>query len=154
VEAVTNPVWEPGRDKDEQYREHVVASLQASPWAWVIKVSDITDNAVGLFYTTGPKLPRLAAKYRPLLAPLRELVLRGDTPLDTDVKDMIPGSSPALGRGSPRSADNGELDRTGSIAFTAFVLAPDSRQCERASHHEPVRENDFDPPSSRQATVS
>ena len=89
VAAVTNPVYAPDRGRNEQYREHVTASLQASPWARVIKVSDITDNAVGLFYTTGPKLPKLAAKYRPLLPPLRELVLRPDTPLDADVKDMI-----------------------------------------------------------------
>ena len=32
VAAVTNPVWEPGRDEHEQYREHVLASLAASPW--------------------------------------------------------------------------------------------------------------------------
>lgn len=31
VAAVTNPAWEPGRDKHEQYREHVLAALQASP---------------------------------------------------------------------------------------------------------------------------
>jgi (p)ppGpp synthase/HD superfamily hydrolase len=79
VAAVTNPVYEPGRDKHEQYREHVTASLHASPWARVIKVSDFTDNAVGLFYTTGPKLPKLARKYRPLVPPLREFVLRPDT---------------------------------------------------------------------------
>jgi len=48
-----------------------------------------TDNAVGLIYTTGPKLTKLAAKYRPLVPPLRELVLRPDTPLSPDVKDMI-----------------------------------------------------------------
>jgi hypothetical protein len=30
---VTNPEYEPGRDKNEQYREHVTASLDASPWA-------------------------------------------------------------------------------------------------------------------------
>jgi len=89
VAAVTNPAYEPGRDEHEQYREHVAASLRASPWARVIKVSDLTDNAVGLFYTTGPKLPRMAAKYRPLIPPLRELALRPDTPLDADVKDMI-----------------------------------------------------------------
>jgi (p)ppGpp synthase/HD superfamily hydrolase len=89
VAAVTNPAWEPGRDKHQQYREHVTASLEASPWARVIKVSDITDNAVGLPYTTGPKLPELARKYLPLVAPLREFVLRCDTPLDADVKDMI-----------------------------------------------------------------
>jgi (p)ppGpp synthase/HD superfamily hydrolase len=89
VAAVTNPACQPGLDKHEQYREHVITSLRASPWARVIKASDMTDNAVGLFYTTGPKLPRLAAKYRPLLSPLRELVTRPDTPLASDVKDMI-----------------------------------------------------------------
>jgi (p)ppGpp synthase/HD superfamily hydrolase len=89
--AVTNPDWEPGRDKHEQYREHVAASLAASPWARVIKASDLTDNAVGLFHTTGPKLPELAGKYRPLLPITRELILRPDTPLDDDVKLMIAG---------------------------------------------------------------
>jgi hypothetical protein len=52
-------------------------------------VSDFTDNAVGLFRTTGESLPRRAAKYRPLLPVLREMILRADTPLDGDVKDMI-----------------------------------------------------------------
>jgi (p)ppGpp synthase/HD superfamily hydrolase len=89
VAAVTNPAYDPGRDEHQQYREHVTASLQASPWARVIKVSDFTDNAVGLFYTTGPKLPELARKYQPLVSPLRELVLRPDTPLDPDVKRTI-----------------------------------------------------------------
>jgi hypothetical protein len=89
VAAVTNPAWESGRDEHEQYREHVTASLQASPWARVIKASDFTDNAVGLFHTTGPKLQKLANKYRPLVPVLRELVLRPDTPLDQDVKNMI-----------------------------------------------------------------
>jgi hypothetical protein len=45
VAAVTNPVYEPGRDEHEQYREHVTASLRGSPWARVIKVSDFTDYA-------------------------------------------------------------------------------------------------------------
>jgi len=89
VSAVTNPVWEPGRDEHEQYREHVAASLEACPWARVLKVSDFTDNAVGLFHTTGPKLARLAGKYRPLVPVLRELVLRADTPLGPGVKDKI-----------------------------------------------------------------
>jgi hypothetical protein len=91
VAAVTNPVYQPGRDEHEQYREHVAASLQASPWARVIKASDFTDNAVGLFHTTGPKLSRLADKYRPLVPVLHELVLRPDTPLGQDVKLMIAG---------------------------------------------------------------
>jgi hypothetical protein len=89
VAAVTNPSWEPGRDRDEQYREHVAASLEASPWARVIKVSDFTDNGVGLFHTTGPKLTRLAGKYRPLAPVLRELIMRADTPLEPGVKDKI-----------------------------------------------------------------
>ena len=89
VEAVTNPAWEPGRDAGEQYRKHVAASLDGCPWARVIKASDFTDNAVGLFHTTGPKLGRLAGKYRPLVPVLRELILRPDTPLDPDVKDKI-----------------------------------------------------------------
>jgi hypothetical protein len=91
VAAVTNPVYAPGRDEHEQYREHVAASLLASPWARVIKASDFTDNAVGLIHTTGPKLSRLARKYRPLVPVLRELVLRPDTPLDSDVKKIIAG---------------------------------------------------------------
>jgi HD domain len=91
VATVTNPVHDPSRDKREQYREHVAASLEASPWARVVKAADFTDNAVSLPYTTGPKLPELAGKYRPLVPVLRELVLRPDTPLDQAVKDMIAG---------------------------------------------------------------
>ena len=91
VAALTNPVYTPGQDKHEQYREHVMASLQASPWARVIKASDFTDNAVGLIHTTGPKLARLARKYRPLCPVLRELILRADTPLDSDIKQRIAG---------------------------------------------------------------
>jgi (p)ppGpp synthase/HD superfamily hydrolase len=89
VAAVTNPEDQPGRDKHQQYREHVKASLQASPWARVIKVSDFTDNAVGLIHTTGPKVTRLATKYRPLVPVLLHLILDPDTPLEPDVKDTI-----------------------------------------------------------------
>ena len=96
VAAVTNPGWEPGRDEHEQYREHVLASLRASPWARVIKASDLTDNAAGIIHTTGPKLSKLAGKYGPLVAAVRALILRLDTPLENldtplenDVKDMI-----------------------------------------------------------------
>ena len=91
VAAVTNPGWEPGRDEHEQYREHVIASLAASPWARVIKASDFTGNAVGIIiiHTTGPKLSKLARKYGPLVPALRALILRPDTPLEADVKDMI-----------------------------------------------------------------
>src|ERR1022692_2495137 len=82
VAAVSNPAYEPGRDKHEQYREHAAASLEACPWARVIKASDFTDNGVGLIYSTGPQLGPLARKYAPLVPVLRELIGRPDTPLD------------------------------------------------------------------------
>jgi (p)ppGpp synthase/HD superfamily hydrolase len=89
VGAVTNPPYAPGRDQDEQYREHVADSLSDNPWARIIKVSDFTDNGVGLIHTTGPRLRRLAAKYAPLVPVLTELISRPDTPLDAAVKEHI-----------------------------------------------------------------
>ena len=89
VAAVTNPVWEDGRSRHEQYRDHVTTGLKADPWARVIKLSDFTDNAVGLIHTSGPKLTGLAGKYLPLIPVLRELALRADTPLRPAVKEMI-----------------------------------------------------------------
>ncbi len=89
VAAVTNPEPVPGKDRYEQYREHVVAALAASPWARVIKVSDFTDNGAGLIHTTGPKIDRLAAKYAPLVPVFRELITRPDTPLSDDARARI-----------------------------------------------------------------
>jgi hypothetical protein len=89
VASVSNPPHEPGRDRHEQYREHVTTSLEASPWARVIKASDFTDNGVGLIHTTGPKLESLAAKYAPLVPVLRDLIARPDTPLSSEAKQRI-----------------------------------------------------------------
>ena len=91
VAAVTNPVWRPGQDQHEQYREHVAASLENCPWARVIKVSDFTDNGVGLIHTTGSALDRLAGKYAPLVPVLREMIARPDTPLSDRAKEHIIG---------------------------------------------------------------
>jgi (p)ppGpp synthase/HD superfamily hydrolase len=33
IAAVTNPEYEAGQNKNEQYREHIAASLDTSPWA-------------------------------------------------------------------------------------------------------------------------
>ena len=89
VGAVTNPAWVPGRHPYEQYRDHVTESLDGNPWARVIKLSDFTDNGVGVIHTTGPKLRSAATKYAPLVPVLRELVARPDTPLAQDVKAHI-----------------------------------------------------------------
>jgi hypothetical protein len=89
VGAVTNPIYDPTRDKHTQYREHVRDSLDRDPWARVIKVSDFTDNGVGVIHTTGAKVASSAAKYRPIVPVLRELVARPDTPLSRLVKQHI-----------------------------------------------------------------
>ncbi|WP_433528832.1 HD domain-containing protein [Micromonospora sp. CA-263727] len=89
VAAVTNPQWDPARDRNEQYHEHVAASLDREPWARVIKVSDFTDNGVGVIHSVGPKVESSARKYRPLVPVFRDLVTRPDTPLSAPVKQHI-----------------------------------------------------------------
>ncbi|MFI6998511.1 HD domain-containing protein [Nocardia sp. NPDC050175] len=89
VAAVTNPEPDPSIDRHLQYREHVAANLDRSPWARIIKLSDFTDNGVGILYATGTAMHRLATKYRPLTAIYRDLVTRPDTPLADDVKQHI-----------------------------------------------------------------
>lgn len=89
VDAVTNPDYDPHRDKNEQYRVHVAEALEFEPWARVIKISDFTDNGVGIIHTTGPKMMKAATKYAPLVPVLRELVSRSDTPLADEVKQHI-----------------------------------------------------------------
>lgn len=89
VRSVTNPEYDPERDRHEQYRAHVAASLDRDPWARIIKVSDFTDNGVGVVHTTPDKALAAATKYRPLVPKLRELVGRPDTPLSIAAKDHI-----------------------------------------------------------------
>jgi hypothetical protein len=114
VAAVTNPVYGPGSDKDSQYREHVADSLAACPWARVIKISDFTDNGVGLIHTTGEKAVRLARKYAPLVPALADLTARPDTPLTDSVKDHILAQlHSASGRFDAILAISGEPVRSG-----------------------------------------
>lgn len=89
VHAVTNPDWDPHRDRNEQYRAHVEEALEYEPWARVIKISDFTDNGVGVIHTIGPKVVQAATKYAPLVPALRELIAREDTPLTGEVKQHI-----------------------------------------------------------------
>jgi (p)ppGpp synthase/HD superfamily hydrolase len=91
VESVTNPEYTTDRSEHEQYREHLAESLERDPWARVIKVSDFTDNGVGVIHTTGPKVRSAATKYRPLVPVFRDLVTRPDTPLDDRARAHILG---------------------------------------------------------------
>src|SRR6266851_3509882 len=93
--------------------EHVAASLEANPWARVIKASDFTDNGVGLIHTTGPKLGKLAGKYAPLVPVLKELIARPDTPLTDDVKAHILGQ---LNRAEQRFAAIQPVPNTGQAS--------------------------------------
>jgi len=82
VRGVTNPDFDPSRDRSEQYREHVTSAL-ADPWVGILKLSDYIDNAAGIWYSIiGPRTTRLASKYLPLVPVFRELVARQDCPLD------------------------------------------------------------------------
>jgi (p)ppGpp synthase/HD superfamily hydrolase len=89
VAAVTNPAPVPGVDRNTQYREHIATSLEHNPWARVVKLSDFTDNGVGILYATHPAMHRLATRYRPLTPVYRDLVTRPDTPLAEHVKQHI-----------------------------------------------------------------
>ncbi|GAA3748765.1 hypothetical protein GCM10022225_36240 [Plantactinospora mayteni] len=91
IAAVTNPEYDPARDRNEQYHAHLAESLDGEPWARVIKVSDFTDNGVGVIHTTGDKVHRSARKYRPLVPLFRDLVTRPDTPLSADARAHILG---------------------------------------------------------------
>jgi (p)ppGpp synthase/HD superfamily hydrolase len=89
VRAVTNPQFDPATDRNEQYVSHVAQSLDRHPWARVIKVSDFTDNGVGVIHTTGKKARSSAAKYRPLVPTFRETIARPNTPLSVTAKSHI-----------------------------------------------------------------
>lgn len=90
VAAVTNPAHDPDEDRHIRYRDHVAASLDRDPWARVVKISDFTDNGVGILYADEQAvMSKLATKYRPLTAVYRELITRPDTPLAPHVKQHI-----------------------------------------------------------------
>ncbi len=67
----------------------MAASLDASPWARIIKASDFTDNGVGQIHTTEWRLEYLARKYAGLVPVLREMISRPDTPLSEAARQHI-----------------------------------------------------------------
>jgi (p)ppGpp synthase/HD superfamily hydrolase len=89
VTALTNPEPVVGIDRTTQYLHHLADAVGAEPWARVIKLSDFTDNGVGIIHTVGARTAHIARKYAPAVAVLRELLERADTPLASAVKDHI-----------------------------------------------------------------
>jgi len=89
VNAVTNPEPRAGVDRTRQYVDHLATALADEPWARVLKLSDFTDNGVGIIHTIGPKVQRSARKYTSAVPVLRNLLDRPDTSLDPSVKDHI-----------------------------------------------------------------
>ena len=92
VAAVTNPPHEPGRDRHEQYREHVAASLEASsvgPGHQGLRLHRQRRRADPHHRASaGPA--RHASTLRSCRV-LAELHRRSDTPLSDDAKDRILG---------------------------------------------------------------
>jgi hypothetical protein len=99
VRSVTNPEYAPDRSHHEQYREHVIASLERDPWARVLKLSDFTDNGLGIIHAPGPIVLKLTRKYAPLVPHLRDFANRHDTPLDQEAKVHI---TQQIGHGEER----------------------------------------------------
>ena len=89
VDALTNPEPHADVDRIRQYLDHLATALTDNPWARVVKLSDFTDNGVGIIHTIGAKVKRSARKYTGVLPILRELLDRPDTPLEPCVKDHI-----------------------------------------------------------------
>ncbi|WP_033337705.1 HD domain-containing protein [Catenuloplanes japonicus] len=89
VASVTTPARPSGVDRVSHYLDHLSTTVAASPWGRVIKLSDFTDNGVGIIHTTGPKAARVAVKYAPAVPVLRSLLSLPDTPLTPPVKTHI-----------------------------------------------------------------
>jgi hypothetical protein len=89
VAAVTTPTRPTGTERIRHYTSHLTVALDAEPWARVIKLSDFTDNGVGIIHAIGPLIERSARKYDAAVPVLRDLLHRPDTPLSADVKEHI-----------------------------------------------------------------
>lgn len=94
VEAVSNPPGRGPADPEERrraYREHVLAAVRADPAALLVKTTDLYDNAGSLHHHAGEhpeQVRRLAAKYAPLLGPVRAELARV-RPLPEDALEAL-----------------------------------------------------------------
>ncbi len=87
LSALTNP---PGEISREEYDDHVRKALLAEPDAIPVKISDFTDNGVGIFWTKGEdKKYKLALKYLPLVEFYQDVVISDVYPFKDNVKVKI-----------------------------------------------------------------
>ncbi len=91
VSGVTNPEFSDDRDVMEaQYLEHLEDLMEnGDPGSVIVKLSDFTDNATGIHYSSGPKLKKWANKYLPIVPIMQHGLLREDLPLSDEVKEHI-----------------------------------------------------------------
>jgi (p)ppGpp synthase/HD superfamily hydrolase len=96
IGAVTNPPYDPSRDKLEQYHEHVRELLSnGNPKAKIIKASDFTDNALGLKYLIKDthNLPESvtyrAQRYLPIVGDFEEAFKTEGLPISETVRQHI-----------------------------------------------------------------
>lgn len=92
VSEVTNPEF----NKDDraimeaQYLEHLEELIEnGDPASVIVKLSDFTDNATGIHYSTGPKVVKWANKYLPIVPIMQHALLREDLPISEEVKEHI-----------------------------------------------------------------
>lgn len=116
VEAVSNPPGPRPADPEARrraYREHVLEAVRGDAAALLVKTSDLYDNAGSLHHHAGEhpeQVRRLAAKYAPLLGPVRaELARVRPLPEDsleqllTDLRGIEEGLEQLLGAGAQRA---------------------------------------------------
>ncbi|HET9850324.1 MAG TPA: HD domain-containing protein [Candidatus Saccharimonadales bacterium] len=90
VSAVTNPEYEEGRDKLEKYQAHVAEMLEhGDPRVRILKVSDFTDNALGLIYMNAQGAAYRARRYNTLVPVFDKAINKPDTPLSPEAKAHI-----------------------------------------------------------------
>ncbi len=90
VGAVTNPEYEKGRDKLEQYQEHVDSILSKDdPRVRILKVSDFTDNAMGVLYMPAEGAEYRARRYSVLVSIFEKAILDPSTPLSSGARAHI-----------------------------------------------------------------
>jgi (p)ppGpp synthase/HD superfamily hydrolase len=91
VASVTNPPFDPTKNKNLQYYNHIVTSLTQDPEARIIKLSDFIENCNGLRYSEDPpqRVRKRALKYAPLIPYMRLLALATDTPLPVPGREYI-----------------------------------------------------------------